>query len=409
MKKLLAILLAALMLPVNAAMSYADASFETELPMEPDEELPASVFEEPAEPVELTGRESAAPSAILVERETGRVLYEKNADERLEPASVTKVMTILLIVEAVEAGTLRLDENVTASARAASMGGSQVFLREGEQMAVSELLKCVPVASANDAAEALAEHLAGTEAAFVQRMNARAAELGMTNTHFSNCTGLLDDPEHLTTARDIAVMSRELIRHRWIRDYTTIWMDTIRGGTFGLSSTNKLIRFYPGATGLKTGYTSSAGHCIAATAERDGVEYIAVVLHCQSSADRFESAKTLLSCAFQTWTLADAWPDEVLPPIPVTLGADRYVQPEALVTGPVLVKKSEAGSVTRTVELAKELTAPVKAGQKVGTLTVSANGETLGTFDIVAMYGVEKRGWWDVVCSMLGMLFLGKT
>ncbi|MBR5381479.1 MAG: D-alanyl-D-alanine carboxypeptidase, partial [Oscillospiraceae bacterium] len=216
--------------------------------------------------------EIAAPSAILTEKRTGQVLYEKNADEQLEPASVTKIMTILLIVEALEDGRLSLDEGVTASARAAGMGGSQIFLAEGESMSVRDLLKAIVVASANDAAVAMAERLAGTEEAFVALMNERAQALGMRDTVFKNCTGLPDDREHLTTARDISLMARALIAHEEIKEYTTIWTDTLRGGEFGLSNTNKLIRFYDGATGLKTGYTSRAGHCLAATAERDDVE-----------------------------------------------------------------------------------------------------------------------------------------
>ncbi len=404
MKKVFAALLA-----FELLSSSALAGSEIELPMEPDEEVPAWVFEEPSEPVTAEGLSIPAPSAILLEKETGTVIYEKNADERLEPASVTKVMTILLIVEAVESGAVKLEDTVTVSARAASMGGSQVFLREGEQMSVSELLKCIVVSSANDAAVAMAEHLAGSEAAFVQLMNERAQALGMVNTCFTNCTGLLDDPEHLTTARDVAIMSRCLISHDWIKDYTTIWMDTIRDGAFGLSSTNKLIRFFNGATGLKTGFTSSAGHCLAATAKRDGVEYIAVVMHCASSAERFESAKTLLSYAFGTYTLVPATPDEVLPPIPVTLGKRGYIQPACAEIGSVLVKKSDASSLVRSVELEGQLTAPVSAGQKVGTLTISTSGgKVLATVDLVAMDGSERLTWPYIFRSMLKLLFLGK-
>ncbi len=402
MKKLALFLVLVFMLTITAGA--ADIQME----LEPDEDLPASVFDEGQIPATAQEIDIPAPSAILMEKETGTIIYEKNADEKLPPASVTKVMTILLIVEAVEDGSISLDDTVTVSAHAASMGGSQVYLEEGEQMVLSEMLKCIVVSSANDAAVAVAEHIAGSEQAFVSMMNERAAQLGMTNTNFTNCTGLIDDPEHLTTSRDIALMSRELILHDWIKEYTTIWMDTIRNGTFGLSNTNKLVRYYSGATGLKTGYTSSAGHCLSATAERDGVEYIAVVLNCDSSADRFESAKTLLSFGFAAYTLAVPYPDEVLPPIPVTLGESDFVQPVLADTSPILVKKTDLQSMTKEVELAESLTAPVEAGQRLGTLTVSVGGETVAVTDIVAGDAVARLGWWDICCRMFDYLFFGK-
>ena len=221
----------------------------------------------------------SAPSAVLMEKTSGEVLYEKNAHERLSPASVTKVMTMLLIVEAIENGDISLDDMVTASARAASFGGSCVYLKEGEKLSVSDMLKCIAVVSANDCAVAMAEYLCGTEQAFVDKMNQRAEALGLKDTLFKNCTGLFEDPEHYTSAYDIAVMSRELIRHDLIKQYTTIWMDSIRNGAFGLSSTNKLVYYYDGCTGLKTGFTNTAMYCLSATAERDGVEYIAVIMH----------------------------------------------------------------------------------------------------------------------------------
>ena len=234
------------------------------------------------------GLDIPAPSAILMDAATGTILFEKNADERLPPASVTKVMTLLLVMEALDSGRIGWDDTVIASENAAAKGGSQVYLEVGEQMSMDEMLKSVVVSSANDCATALAEHIAGSEAAFVEMMNARAQELGLTDTHYVNCTGLDDEPnavEHLTTAHDIAVISRELLRHDEIRKYTTIWMDTVRDGKFGLSNTNKLVRFYEGTTGLKTGYTSAAGHCISASAKRAGIELIAVVLNCSSATD----------------------------------------------------------------------------------------------------------------------------
>ena len=230
-----------------------------------------------AEPLRDGELKISAPSAVLMEKETGELLYEKGAHERRPPASVTKVMTLLLIVEDIESGKIALEDVVTASARAASFGGSCVYLEEGERMSVDEMLKCIAVVSANDCAVAMAEHLCGSEEVFVERMNRRAAELGMADSHFTNCTGLFEDTDHYTTAYDIALMSRELVRHELIKRYTTIWMDTIRGGAFGLSNTNKLVYWYPGCTGLKTGYTSEAMYCLAASAERDGVEYIAVI------------------------------------------------------------------------------------------------------------------------------------
>ncbi len=248
-------------------------------------------------PVSAATVEITAPSAILMDAATGTILYEENAHERLAPASVTKVMTLLLVMEAIDSGILSWDDTITASAAAAAKGGSQVYLEEGEQMSVRDMVKSVTVSSANDCATALAEAISGSETAFVEKMNERAQELGMTDTHFVNCTGLDDDPnakEHLTSAYDIAVMSRELLKHDEIKEFTTIWMDSVRDGQFGLSNTNKLVRFYQGTTGLKTGYTSAAGFCISASAERDGMELIAVVLHCASSTDRFESAKALL-------------------------------------------------------------------------------------------------------------------
>ncbi|MBR5381423.1 MAG: D-alanyl-D-alanine carboxypeptidase, partial [Oscillospiraceae bacterium] len=288
---------------------------------------------------------------------------------------------------------------------AASMGGSQVFLEEGEHMSVRDMLKSIVVASANDAAVAMAEYLAGSESAFVARMNARAADLGMTNTTFKNCTGLLDDTEHLTTARDIAAMSRELISHDMIKEYTTIWMDTVRGGQFGLTNTNKLVRFYDGATGLKTGFTSRSMYCLSATAERGGVEYIAVVLHGKTSAERFEDAKTLLNYAFANCALVSASPDEPLPPVRVKLGKTKTVQPVIEGCGGILTDKASASAAEKTVELPDTVTAPVSAGQKLGTLTVTSGGKTLGVFDVTAGDEVSRLTWLDIFTDLLRSVF----
>ncbi len=398
MKKLLSFIISIslVILPARAA-DWAE--------VEDGEDVAEAVFAEGAVPADASELVIPAPSAILIERETGTVLYEKDADRKLEPASVTKVMTILLIAEAIDAGEIGFDDTVIVSARAASMGGSQVYLKEGEEMSVREMLKCIVVSSANDCAVAMAEYLAGSEEGFVIRMNERAAELGMVNTSFKNCTGLYDDPTHLTTARDIALMSREVLSHRWIRDFTTIWTDTIRDGTFGLSNTNKLIRFYPGATGLKTGYTSRAGRCLAASAERDGVEYIAVVLNCATTEDRFESAKTLLSYAFANYTTVKVLPGSVIPPVPVELGKARFVQPVLAEEKSVVVKKSEAGSIESSVELIETAKAPVAEGDILGRLTLTLGGEELASVDLVAAGSVNKLGFFDVFLSLLGKLF----
>ena len=356
--------------------------------------------------------EVAAPSAVLMEASTGTVLYEKDAHVRLAPASVTKVMTLLLVMEALETGQISWDDTVIASDAAAAKGGSQVYLEPGEQMTMDEMLKSVVVSSANDCATALAEHIAGSESAFVDRMNRRAEELGMADTHFVNCTGLDDEPnaaEHLTSAYDIAVMSRELLRHDEIRKYTTIWMDTVRNGAFGLSNTNKLVRFYEGTTGLKTGYTSAAGHCLAASARRDGVEYIAVVLHCANSKERFQSAKELLNYGFANYTLVTPAPDTQIPAVPVLLGNQETVTPVPDGEGQVLIEKSRKNEVTTHVMVDETVRAPVEAGQRLGALQLRADGEVLSEVPLVAPQAVGRRTWWSVTKELLKSACFGKT
>ena len=350
-----------------------------------------------------------AEAALLMEKETGQVLYAKNEHQALEPASVTKVMTLLLVMEAIDRGTLAYDDVVTVSDYAASMGGSQIFLSPGEQITVEDLLKGVCVSSGNDAAVALAEKTAGVTELFVEQMNNRARELGMQDTHFVNCTGLPAEG-HVTSAWDIAVMSRELIRrHPDIRRFTTIWMDTLRSGTFGLSNTNKLIRFYEGATGLKTGFTQEAGYCISATAERDGMELIAVIMKGTTSDNRNTDAKTLLNYGFSTYTLADIQPEEPLPVLPVTLGTADTVAltlPEEGRT--LLLEKSRSGGLTQTVELPETVAAPIQTGQQVGTLTVRQDDTALLTVPIVAADTVEKLSWSQMTRHMLQMaIFCG--
>ena len=346
----------------------------------------------------------AAPCAVLMEKSTGTVLYEKDAHERCAPASVTKVMTMLLVTEAIEAGVIRPDDMVTASDTAASMGGSQIWLEAGERMSVDEMLKCVAVVSANDCAVALAELLCGTEDAFVRRMNERAAELGLADTHFTNCTGLRDDDDHYSSAYDIAVMSRELIRHEMIKKYTTIWMDSVRGGEFGLSNTNKLIYYFDGATGLKTGFTSKAMYCLSATAERGGAEYIAVVLRAATSAERFDSAKALLSYAFANYELASLRPPEALPPVRVRLGRTESLQPVYAGSGTLLEEKGRLSGLRYEISLAETAEAPIYAGQKLGTMTVYGAGEVLAEVDIVAPEEVERLSFSDVFVRLIGSL-----
>ena len=331
-----------------------------------------------------------AAAAVLMEKETGTVLYEQEAHDKLEPASVTKVMTLLLVMEAVDSGALSKEDVVTVSARAASMGGSQVYLKEGEQMTVDDLLKAVAVASGNDAAVALAEHLAGSEEAFVARMNQKAADLGMADTCFVNCTGL-PAAGHLTSAYDIALMSRALIlEHPSIREYTTIWMDSLRGGQFQLTNTNKLVRFYQGATGLKTGSTDAAGYCLSATAERDGMELIAVILKAPTSDIRSAAATSLLNYGFANYTLLEACPGQALPPVDVLLGEEETVQPMLSGSSRVLVEKALVDQVETRLELASDVEAPVEPGQKLGQLSVYAGDKLLQTIPLVADRPVER-------------------
>lgn len=345
--------------------------------------------------------EISAPSAILMEKVTGEVIYEKNSHERLPPASVTKVMTMLLIVEAIERGDISLEDTVIASERAASFGGSCVYLEQGEKMSVSEMLKCICVVSANDCAVAMAEHLCGSEQAFVARMNERAHELGLKDTNFKNCTGLFEDDEHYTSAYDIAVMSRELIRHDMIKQYSTIWMDTIRNGEFGLSNTNKLVYYYDGCTGLKTGFTEKAMYCLSATAERDGIEYIAVIMHADTIDARNSDAKALLNYGFANYRLMPLRSPDVLPPVRVSLGEADSVQP--VYDGPVaaLVPKSGLGEVKYTVKLPDKLTAPIAKGQQIGTLSVSSGDRELYCVALVSDTGVARADFGSTLLELL--------
>ena len=304
-------------------------------------------------------------SALLMDVATGTILYESNAHEPLAPASVTKVMTMLLIMEAIDSGAIGWNDSVTASEAAAAKGGSQVYLKVGETMTVTDMLKSIAVSSANDCACAMAEYIAGSEAAFVERMNARAGELGMKDTCFVNCTGLDDSEEaawHRTSAHDIAVMSRQLLKnHPDIKKFTTIWMDSVRDGAFGLSNTNKMIRFYDGATGLKTGFTSGAGYCLSASAAREGMELVAVVMGAESSQVRFHTCKTLLDHGFANYALFS--PDLCdVASVPVKLGKTDSIRPRMGEAASLLIDKGKKGAVTTEAVLEEVLTAPVRQG-----------------------------------------------
>lgn len=327
--------------------------------------------------------------AILMEAQTGTVLYEMNADDALPPASVTKIMTLLLVMEAIERGSIGYDTVLETSTHASSMGGSQIYLKEGEQMTVEDLLKAVVISSANDAAVVLAEAVAGSEAAFVAAMNRRAAELGMRTAHFENTNGLDDTVErHLLSARDIAIMSRELMRHERILKYSSTWMDSVRGGEFGLTNTNRLIRFYRGATGLKTGSTSKAGFCMSATAERDGMSLIAVIMAAPSRDARNSSAAALLDYGFANYAvyeyLGGADDD-----IRLTGGNVEHIGTVAAGIS-FVVKKGREADVSVTRELPTTLATPVKAGETVGKLTFTLDGETLGECAITASADADR-------------------
>ncbi len=348
-----------------------------------------------------------ARSYILMEASTGTVLLEENADEALPPASVTKIMTLLIVMEAIADGRLSLDDSVQTSEYAASMGGSQVFLEPGEEMSVSEMLKCVVISSANDAAVALAEKVAGSEEAFVEMMNKRAVELGMTSTVFKNTNGLDDDVEgHLTSARDIAIMSRELItKHPKILEYSSIWMDSIRGGAFGLTNTNRLIRFYRGANGLKTGSTSKAKFCISATAERDGMQLIAVVMASPTRDDRNETAKKLLDYGFAGWEVAELSPKEPLGEIKVVGGTCDSITLECS-PGTVLLKKGQAAKLKQEIYLPEYISAPIEAGEMLGRIDYTAEDGVVASVPITAAESAEKIGYGDVLVRIIRKMLL---
>lgn len=350
---------------------------------------------------EETPFDLSCASAVLMEAKTGKILYEKNAEKTLPPASVTKVMTLLLVMEAVASGKASWDDPVTVSERAASMGGSQIYLKVGETMPLSDMVKSVVIASANDAAVALAEHVSGSEEAFVAKMNERAAALSMTSTHFENTNGLDDSVQnHVTSARDIAIMSRELIKHPKILEYSSTWMDTIRDGAFTLTNTNRLVRFYPGATGLKTGSTAKAKFCISATAERNGVSLIAVIMGAETRDERNAQAKKLLDYGFAGYGV---YRDDgrVLDPIPVDGGMKDTV---SLSSHPfsVALPKEKISSVQTVIELPERLSAPLSVGDTVGRVVYTLDGEVLGEAPITVSDTVDKISFWEILRRLLG-------
>ena len=350
-----------------------------------------------------------AKSAILMEESTGNILYESNPDERLPIASVTKVMTMLLIMEAVDSGKISLDDMVTVSENAMSYGGSTMFLETGEQLTVNDMLKGIAVASANDGCVAMAEHLAGSESAFVDMMNEKAKELGMENTHFMNTNGL-DEDDHYSSARDVAIMSRELMKHETIFNYTSIWMDTLRGGKFQLANTNKLIRFYDGANGLKTGSTSKALCCLSAAAKRNDMQLIAVVLGAPTSAERFASAKSLLDYGFANYAVnTQITAGDEVQKIAVEKGVDKEVGVVAGDSCSTLVKKGQEDNITKEIKIDETITAPIEAGQKIGTMTISRDGEVIAYIDLNASSAVEKKGIGLIIKDFFATIFFGSN
>ena len=348
------------------------------------------------------------PSAILMEASTKSVIYEKAPDERRSPASITKIMTAILIFDAIEAGKISLEDEVVTSAYAKSMGGSQVYLEEGEKQTVDTLIKCIMVSSGNDASVAMAEYIAGSESSFVQMMNERAASLGMENTHFEDCCGLTDSDNHYTTARDIALMAQELItRYPQIKSYTTIWMENITHVTkqgskeFGLANTNKLLKQYPYTTGLKTGSTNKAKYCVCATANKDGVELIAVIMGCPNYKDRFTEAQSLLQFGYTTCKLyQDENPPELMP-ILVKGGIDKQVPAVYKEKFSWLFVSGEDFSNMEKMLTTNELTAPIEKGEQIGTVTYRLNGKELGSIGIYAGESVREAKFFDYLLNIV--------
>lgn len=344
----------------------------------------------------------SAKSVVLMEMSSGEILLSKNPDEKLPPASITKIMNLLLVMEALDSGKIALEDTVTTSKNASSKGGSQIWLKEGEQMTVHELIKATAIASANDACTALGEFIAGSEEEFVVMMNTRAKELGMNNTNFENPSGLDDTAEnHYSTARDVAIMSCELMKHEKIKEYTTIWMDSLRNGETQLVNTNKLVRFYEGTTGLKTGTTSKAGYCVSASAKRNGVELVAVVLGSENSTERFEDAKKMLDWGFANYTVYQPVVDtSLITNVSVLYGEENTIIPVTKEMSPILIKKGTEEKITQRVDICIDVEAPVEKGQKLGTVYFEIDGELLASCPIISENKVERRNWFFVFCAL---------
>lgn len=347
-----------------------------------------------------------AKSMLLMEAESGKIIYENNSHDSLPPASVTKIMTMLLICEAIEQGEISLDTNIVASERAKSMGGSTIFLDTNEIMSLDDLLKGIAVASANDACVAVAEHMCGSVESFVDKMNKRAKELGMKDTNFVNCNGL-DEENHHTSAYDIAIMSRELLKHDMIEKYTTIWMDTLRSGKFQLANTNKLIRFYQGANGLKTGSTSGAGCCISATARRDGMQLIAVVMGAETSKERFAAASELLNYGFSNFTVSNfGKKGNDVCEVPVLYGKENYVIAVTESNTSALIEKKDNDNLKTHLNIPENIKAPIKKGDIIGEMIITLNGETLAKSNLVADRNVKRKNCTDYFVYLLKGLFV---
>lgn len=357
-------------------------------------------------PITICGAELplSCRSAVLMEALTGQILFSENMDEALPPASVTKIMTLLIIMEELSAGNLQYDDMVTASERAKSMGGSTIYLDTGEVMSVYDLIRGIAVASANDACVAMAEHIAGSEEAFVARMNETAARLGMEHTHFVNTNGL-DADGHVTSAYDIALMSRALLSYPDILKFTTIWTDSLRDGTFGLANTNRLIRFYDGANGLKTGSTDRAGCCISATALRDGMQLIAVVMASPTSDDRFSDARTLLDYGFSSYKLYRDETAEPVGTVPVNKGAHAGVAVKMAEPLTVLIARSNEGLIVTDYELSPSVTAPICAGTVLGKAICRSGDTVIGSCDLVAVNDVEKMSFFSALRHLISFFF----
>ncbi len=352
----------------------------------------------------------SAKSAILMEISSGKVLMELNPDEKLSPASITKVMTILLVFEALEEGKIALEDKVTTSQNASSKGGSQIWLKEGEIMTVHELLKATIIASANDACTSLGEYVAGDETSFVSMMNEKAKALGMNNTCFENCSGLDDTvTNHYSTARDVAIMSCELMKYEKVKEYTTVWMDTLRDGETQLVNTNKLIRYYDGATGLKTGTTSKAGYCVSATAERDGMELVAVVLGSDNSGERFEDAKKMLSWGFANYTIYKPEIDySLITDVSVLYGKESIAKSIVEKPKPILIEKGNKDKIIQRVDMCVDVEAPVEKNQTFGKIYFEIDGKILGECSVLSEKRIERRDTWFIF-SLLWSTFAKKS